>query len=191
MQRTNIYLDERQLRTLKHLAAEERASVAALVRRSIDAYLAQHVSDDSAWNMGPADSALPVRAIVADTPSAAISAGNATDRDKDRKTRRSPSDAIPRWPTREDVATLCRRHHIRWLAVFGSILRDDFGPESDVDVLVEFEAGMTPGLAFIDVQDDISTLFAGRPVDIGTRRSLNHRIRDRVLAEARVLYDAA
>lgn len=187
MQRTNIYLDERQLRALKHLAAEERKSVATLVRRSVDAYLARHPSADSGWNGTVADSPPPVQPIAADTPSEAISALIATDRDDDRETRRSPG----RWPAMEDVASLCRRHHIRWLAVFGSILRDDFGPESDVDVLVEFEARKTPGLAFIDVQDDVSALFGGRPVDLGTRRSLNSRIRDRVLAEARVLYDAA
>lgn len=102
----------------------------------------------------------------------------------------SDADALS-FPSNEAIAQLCRRHHIRWLAVFGSILRDDVGPESDVDVLVEFEDGKTPGLAFIDIQDELSTLFDGRPIDLGTRRALNVRIRDRVLADARVLYDAA
>ena len=51
------------------------------------------------------------------------------------------------------LAEFCKRHHIRKLAFFGSVLRDDFGPQSDVDVLVEFEQGHTPGLAFIDIQD--------------------------------------
>jgi predicted nucleotidyltransferase len=50
--------------------------------------------------------------------------------------------------SREQIAEFCRRHHIRRLSFFGSILRDDFGPDSDVDVLVEFELGHTPGLAF-------------------------------------------
>ncbi|MER3438326.1 MAG: nucleotidyltransferase [Chloroflexota bacterium] len=90
----------------------------------------------------------------------------------------------------EEIAAFCRRHHIRWLAVFGSVLRDDFGPESDVDVLVEFEPGKTPGFGFIDVQDELSELFGGRAIDLGTRASLNRWIRARVLSEAKVLYDA-
>ncbi len=51
----------------------------------------------------------------------------------------------------DKIAEFCRRHHIRRLALFGSVLRDDFGPESDVDVLVEFEPGHVPGLEFIDM----------------------------------------
>lgn len=89
------------------------------------------------------------------------------------------------------IAAFCRRHHIRWFAVFGSVLRDDFGPDSDIDVLVEFEPDHVPGLAFIDMQDGLSAMFGGRPVDLGTRRSLNRWTRSRVLAEAEVLYDAA
>jgi predicted nucleotidyltransferase len=91
----------------------------------------------------------------------------------------------------EQIADFCRRHHIRWLAVFGSALRDDFGPESDVDVLVEFEPGKTPGLAFFGLPEDISPLFGGREIDLGTKQSLNRWIRDKVLTEAEVLYDAA
>lgn len=59
--------------------------------------------------------------------------------------------------SREQIAEFCRRHHIRWLAVYGSALRDDFGPDSDVDVLVEFEPGRTPGLAFFE----LSPIFGG------------------------------
>jgi predicted nucleotidyltransferase len=86
------------------------------------------------------------------------------------------------------IAELCRQYHIRKLALFGSILRDDFNPLSDVDVLVEFEEGHTPGLGFIDVQDDLSKLLGGREVDLVTPKFLNRRIRDRVLREARVVY---
>ncbi|MGE5251850.1 MAG: nucleotidyltransferase family protein [Bacteroidota bacterium] len=64
---------------------------------------------------------------------------------------------------------------LRRLAFFGSVLREDFGPESDVDVLVEFEEGHTPGLAFIDIQDDLSRLLGGREVDLVTPKFLNHR----------------
>jgi predicted nucleotidyltransferase len=91
---------------------------------------------------------------------------------------------------REAIADFCRRHHIQWLAIFGSALRDDFRPESDVDVLVEFEPGRTPGFAFFDLPDELSEIFGGRRVDLGTKRSLNRWIRNRVLAEAEVIYDA-
>ena len=94
--------------------------------------------------------------------------------------------AIPK----EEMAAFCRRHHIRRLALFGSVLRDDFTPESDVDVLVEFERGHTPGLAFITIQDELSQLL-GRKVDLNTPDCLSHYFRQEVLDEAEVLYDAA
>jgi predicted nucleotidyltransferase len=88
------------------------------------------------------------------------------------------------------LARLCKRYHIRKLAFFGSVLRDDFNPDSDVDILVEFEEGHTPGLGFIDIQDDLSKLMGGREVDLVTPKFLNHRIRNRVLKEAHVAYVA-
>jgi uncharacterized protein len=88
------------------------------------------------------------------------------------------------------LAEFCRSHHIRRLSLFGSILRDDFGPESDIDVLVEFEPGHVPGLRFIRMQDELSDLFDGRRVDLVTPRFLNHRIRDEVLRNAQVQYAA-
>ncbi|MEW6030198.1 MAG: nucleotidyltransferase family protein [Chloroflexota bacterium] len=90
----------------------------------------------------------------------------------------------------QKLAELCRRYHIRRLAYFGSVLRGDFGPTSDVDILVEFEEGHTPGLAFIDIQDELSSLLGGREVDLVTPKFLNRRIKDRVLKEARVAYAA-
>jgi len=84
----------------------------------------------------------------------------------------------------------CQRNHIRKLAYFGSALRDDFGPQSDVDVLVEFEDGHTPGFKFIDIQDELSRLLGGRAVDLVTPKFLNHRIKDIVLKEALVAYGA-
>lgn len=84
----------------------------------------------------------------------------------------------------------CRRHHIRRLSLFGSVLREDFGPDSDIDVLVEFEPGHTPGLAFMRMERELSGLFGGRQVDLVTPRFLNHRIRDRILAEAQTQYAA-
>ena len=93
--------------------------------------------------------------------------------------------AIPR----AKVGAFCRRHHIRRLSLFGSVLRDDFTPESDVDVLVEFESGHTPGFAFISIQDGLSEIL-GRNVDLNTPQCLSRYFRDEVLAEAEVLYDS-
>jgi len=90
----------------------------------------------------------------------------------------------------EEVAEFCRRHRIRRLSLFGSILRQDFGPNSDVDVLVEFQPGATPGLAFFAMQDELTAIF-GRKVDLHTAASLSKYFRDEVLAEAEVQYGAA
>ena len=89
---------------------------------------------------------------------------------------------------REEIADFCRRNHIRRLALFGSVLRDDFGPDSDIDILVEFEAGHVPGLAFIRLEQELSRLLGGRRVDLVTPKFLNERIRDRVLGDAEVQY---
>lgn len=91
----------------------------------------------------------------------------------------------------EALEAFCRAHRIQWLAVFGSALRGDFGDESDVDVLVEFEHGATPGLEFFTLDEEISPMFGDRRIDLGTRKGINRWIRDRVLQEAVVLYDAA
>lgn len=87
------------------------------------------------------------------------------------------------------IAELCQRYRIRKLALFGSILRDDFGPDSDVDVLVEFEPGHTPGFGFIAIQDELSMLL-GRKVDLNTANSLSRYFRDEVVRDAEVLYAA-
>ena len=89
---------------------------------------------------------------------------------------------------RQKIVEFCRRNHIRRLALFGSVLRDDFGPDSDVDILVEFEAGHVPGLAFIRLEQELSRLLGGRRVDLVTPKFLNERIRDRVLGDAEVQY---
>jgi predicted nucleotidyltransferase len=87
------------------------------------------------------------------------------------------------------IAEFCRRHHIRKFALFGSILRDDFGPDSDIDVLVEFEPGHTPGFAFFAMQEELSEIL-GRKVDLHTRKFLSPYFRDKVEAEAEVQYVA-
>ena len=88
------------------------------------------------------------------------------------------------------MTAFCRRHHIRRLALFGSVLRDDFSPESDVDVLVEFEPGQVPGLAFFSMEEELSTIL-GRKVDLNTPGFLSRYFRDQVLAEAENQYVAA
>ena len=87
------------------------------------------------------------------------------------------------------VADFCRRHHIRKLAPFGFVLRDDFGPDSDVDVLYAFEPGHTPGWGIADVEQELSALL-GRPVDFVPGESLSPRFAARVLPTARVIYDS-
>jgi hypothetical protein len=88
------------------------------------------------------------------------------------------------------LVEFCHRHHIRRLAFFGSILRDDFRPDSDVDVLVEFDPGHVPGLAFFGMQDELSRLL-GRNVDLNTPGFLSTYFRDKVLREAENVYVAA
>lgn len=88
------------------------------------------------------------------------------------------------------IAAFCRRHRVRRLAFFGSVLRDDFGPDSDVDVLVEFEPGHVPGFAFFDLQEELSGLL-GRKVDLHTPGSLSRYFRERVVGEAQDQYVAA
>ena len=90
----------------------------------------------------------------------------------------------------QKVAEFCRKHHIRRLAFFGSVTRDDFGPDSDVDVLVEFEPGHVPGLRFLTMQEELSSLL-GRKVDLNTPGFLSPYFKDRVLAEAEVRYAEA
>jgi predicted nucleotidyltransferase len=75
------------------------------------------------------------------------------------------------------------------LAVFGSALREDFGPDSDVDILVQFEDGHTPGWELFDLEDELSAL-VGRRVDLNTPAFLSWSFRQRVLDEAQVLYAA-
>lgn len=89
-----------------------------------------------------------------------------------------------------EIEAFCRRHHIRRMALFGSVIRDDFTPDSDVDVLVEFEPGKTPGYAFFGMQDELSELL-GRQVDLNTSGWLSPYFRDEVIAEAETLYVAA
>ena len=92
---------------------------------------------------------------------------------------------------REKLIEICKKHHIRKLALFGSVLRDDFGPESDVDILVEFEPDGVPGFFGLHrIEREIAAIFGGRRIDLLTFRSLNPHLRDRILAEAEIQYAA-
>ena len=93
-----------------------------------------------------------------------------------------------RWTDR--VVELCRRNRIRRLSVFGSVLRDDSGPDSDVDVLIDFEPGATPGLGFFAIERELSHLL-GRRVDLNTPMCLSRYFRDEVLREATTVYATA
>lgn len=88
------------------------------------------------------------------------------------------------------LEAFCRRHHIRKLSLFGSVLRNDFRADSDVDVLVEFERGYPVGLIKLaGIEQELSKLL-GRKVDLNTPGFLSAYFRDEVLAEAKVQYDA-
>ena len=94
--------------------------------------------------------------------------------------------AVPK----EKVAEFCRRNHIRRLALFGSVLRRDFRPDSDVDVLAEFQPGHVPGFfGLFDMETELSRLLQGRKVDLRTPEDLSHYFREEVLARAEVAYD--
>lgn len=86
------------------------------------------------------------------------------------------------------VADLCRRHQIVELALFGSVTGDDFGPESDVDILVEFAAGKRVGfLGLGEIQEELEQI-VGRRVDLVTKHSLSGLLRDEILASRKVVY---
>lgn len=98
--------------------------------------------------------------------------------------RHAPKVSIPE----PILVEFCQRNHIRKLSFFGSVLSDSFRPDSDVDILVEFEPGHTPGLGLIRMQDELSSILGGRKVDLVTPKFLNRRIRSRVMAEAVAQY---
>jgi uncharacterized protein len=90
--------------------------------------------------------------------------------------------------SQQDLQVFCRKYYIRKLSLFGSVLRDDFRPNSDVDVLIEFAPGHTPGLEIVDIEEEFSSLLNGRKIDLVNPKYLNPRLKDRVLAEAKVFY---
>ena len=95
---------------------------------------------------------------------------------------------IPVEISKDKIAELCKRNHIHSLSFFGSVLRDDFGPDSDIDVLIEFEAGHIPGLIRLaGMENELSELL-GRKVDLRTPQDLSRYFRQDVLNSAEVQY---
>ena len=91
----------------------------------------------------------------------------------------------------DKIAAVCKKHRICKLSLFGSVLRDDFGPDSDIDVLVEFERGKSPSFfRLFDMEDELSVMLSGRKVDMRTPEDLSRYFKDRVLATAAVQYAA-
>ncbi len=95
---------------------------------------------------------------------------------------------LPIHLSQEEIKDFCQRHSMRKLSLFGSVLRDDFTRESDVDVLVEFEPGKTPGLAIITMEYELSNII-NRQIDLRTSADLSRYFREQVLAEAMVIYE--
>ena len=92
-------------------------------------------------------------------------------------------------PSEGQIEFFCRQHHIRRLSLFGSVLTPAFRPDSDIDVLVEFEPGHVPGFFGISaLEDELAPLFGGRKVDLRTPQDLSRYFRDQVVATAEVQY---
>lgn len=90
---------------------------------------------------------------------------------------------------KKGIAKFCQKNQIRRLALFGSVLREDFHPESDIDVLVEFEPAHMPGFFGIArMERELSAIFGGRKVDLRTAEDLSRYFRQDVLREAEVQY---
>ena len=103
----------------------------------------------------------------------------------------SETQQLPIAIPKEEIAQFCQRHHIRKLSLFGSVLRDDFTPESDIDFLVEFELGKTPGFfKIVSMEMELSELLEGRKIDLRTPNELSIYFRDRVMASSVVQYDS-
>jgi predicted nucleotidyltransferase len=92
--------------------------------------------------------------------------------------------------TPKQIKELCQKHHIRSMAFFGSVVRDDFRPDSDIDVLVEFEPEHIPGFEFFLIEAELSRL-TGRKVDLQTENFLSKEIRRTAIAEAVTVYEQA
>ena len=90
---------------------------------------------------------------------------------------------------KQEIALICQKWNIQKLSLFGSVLRDDFTHASDIDILIKFQTGKTIGfLKLHQLEQELSKIFDGRKIDLVTLKSINHRLRDRILAEVEVCY---
>ena len=92
---------------------------------------------------------------------------------------------------RDHIAEFCQRWRVQKLSLFGSVIRDDFTPQSDVDVLVEFRPGPTPGLRYFGAMPNELSQILGREVDLNTAQELSKYFRQEVIDEAEVIYEQA
>ena len=91
--------------------------------------------------------------------------------------------------SKRKIAKFCKKNHIRKLSFFGSVLRKDFSRKSDIDILVEFDQAFVPGFFnLIRIEDELSSIFNGRKVDLRTPMDLSRYFRDEVLKKAEVIY---
>lgn len=108
-----------------------------------------------------------------------------------KKSEQEPTHILPIDISKDRIAEFCQQHHIRKLSLFGSVLRDDFTPESDIDFLVEFEPGRIPGyFKLVSLEMELSKMLEGRKIDLRTPNELSIYFRDKVMAEAVVQYDS-
>lgn len=126
-----------------------------------------------------------LKALVSATSPSIAMASPLEETEGDTSGAASRNISVPK----KKLADFCRRNYIRKLSFFGSVLRDDFRPDSDVDVLVEFEPGKTPGFAFFGMEEELSEML-GRKVDLNTLGDLSPYFRSQVVNEAQGIYDA-
>jgi len=89
----------------------------------------------------------------------------------------------------QELNEFCRRNHIRRLSFFGSVIRDDFGSESDIDVLVEFQPDHVPGFfGFVRMETELTEMFGGRKVDLNTQGFFEPPLRERIQRNALLQY---
>jgi hypothetical protein len=88
----------------------------------------------------------------------------------------------------EALRVFCEAHHITKMWLFGSVLRDDFSPESDVDVLVEFDPAHVPGWNIVSIQEELSALL-GREVEFSMPGALSRHVRPVIMDSAQVIYE--
>jgi predicted nucleotidyltransferase len=102
----------------------------------------------------------------------------------------SDSDMIQIDFSRTELEAICRRRAVKRLALFGSVLRDDFAPESDIDVLVEFDHDTFEGKQIYKIYDELTELFGGRKIDLVEVEFVNRRLRGHILEEAQDVFAA-